>query len=286
MEPPEIAPLDGFQSDDPLSGSTEMLEEPEEMERPIEMRTSAKGKKTVPKKSVAPKESTAPEKSAEPDVDDSIDDLLGGISDTSALMELGKDYASESGSGSEGNGSDTVFETTNFIPVSPIYNRETVGLVGSGAATGFNNPESGVDGENVAKDGADDAADSGGAAAVVGAREAAFEAAVANAAENVASGSVAAGSVADAAPISGVEEDLTVTPRAVSPEGPMVTVASLLPGGEGGSVPAAVEGGAAVGQGGGLPGPGAQDLYGVVPRLLVAPDSALFNSLLVCFYDG
>ena len=286
MEPPEIAPLDGFQSDDPLSGSTEMLEEPEEMERPTEIRTSSKGKKTVPKKSVASKESTAPEKSAEPDVNDSIDDLLGGISDTSALMELGKEYASESGSGSEGNGSDTVFETTNFIPVSPIYDRETVGLVGSGSATGFNNPESGVDGENVAKDGGDDAVESGGAVTVVGAREAAFEAAVANAAESGASGSVAAGSLADATPISGVEEAATFPPRAVSPEGPMVTVASLLPGGEGGSVPAAVGGGAAVGQGGGRPGHGAQGLYGVVPRLLVAPDSAMFNSLLVCFYDG
>jgi hypothetical protein len=177
-----------------------------------------------------------------------------------------------------------VFETENFIPVSPIYQQETAGLVGSGVDTGFYNSfESNGDGETVAKDGVDDVADSGGAAAVVGVGEAAFEAAVANAAEIVASGSVAAGSVADAAPMSGIEKDLTVAPRAVDPEGQMVSVASLLDGEDGGSVPVNVEGGAAVGQGGGLPGPGVQDLFGIVPRLLVAPNADLFNRLLVCF---
>ena len=99
----------------------------------------------------------------------------------------------------------------------------------------------------------------------------------------MAAGSVEAGSVAAATPVSGIDKDLTVTPGAAAPEGHMVSVASLLDGEGGGSVPVNVEGGAAVGQGGGLPGPGVQDLFGIVPRLLVAPNADLFNRLLVCF---
>ncbi len=274
--------MDGSQSDDLMSGSAEMLEEPEEVEKPIEMRISGKGKKPV-----APKKSVEPEKFAEPGVGDSVEDLLGGLSDTSGgLMDISKDCASESGSGSDGRGSEGVFETENFIPVSPIYQHATAGLVGSGVGTGFNNSaESGVGGEDAAKDGGDDVADTGGDAAVVGVGEAAFEAAVANAAEIVASGSVAAGSVADTAPIPGVKEDLTFPPPAIGPEGQM-SVGLLLDRGDGGSVPGDVEGGAAVGQGGGLPGPGVQDLFQEVPQLLVAPNADLFNRLLVCFYSG
>ena len=40
--------------------------------------------------------------------------------------------------------------------------------------------------------------------------------------------------------------------------------------------------GSAVVQGVGLPGPSLQALFGVVPRLLVAPNDDLFNELLVC----
>ena len=269
MDPPEIEPQDGYRSDDPFSGPAEMFEEPEEVERPVEIKKSAKGRKPI-----------ATEKPAEHDGGDSVDELLEGLSDTGALMDISQDYASESGSSTEGRGSDRVFETETLIPVLPIYQQQTAGLVGSGVDAGFYDSFEGSHGdeETEAKDGVDEEDDSGVAAAVVGGGEAAFEAAVADAAAVVAAGSVAA-----AAPVSGNDKDLTVTTGAAAPVEHMVSVASILDGDGGGSVPANVDGGAAVGQGVGLPGPGLQALYGIVPQLLVAPNEDLFNRLLVCF---
>ena len=266
MDPPEIEPHDGNLSDDPLNGPAEMFEEPEEVERPVEMKKSAKGSKLI-----------ATEKPAE--LDDSVDDLLGGMLDTGgALMDIGQDYASESSSSSEGRGSDKVFETETLIPVSPIYQQPTVGLIGSGVDAGCNDSfEGSDDGETEAKDGVDDEDDSGVAASEVGGGEAAFESAVADTAAIVAAGSFAA-----ATPVSGMDKDFNVTTGAAAPEEHMVSVASVLDGDNSGSVPANVDVGSAVVQGVGLPGPSLQALFGDVPRLLVAPNDDLFNELLVC----
>ena len=77
------------------------------------------------------------EKPVETDGCDSVDELLGGSFDTGALMDISQDYKSESGSETEDRGSEGMFEMDTVIPVSPIYRRDTKGLVGSGVDTAF-----------------------------------------------------------------------------------------------------------------------------------------------------
>ena len=271
MDPPEPEPQDGHCSDDLYSGPTEVFEEPVEIERPVETQKSVETEKPV-----------ATEKPVETDGCDSVDELLGGSFDTGALMDISQDYKSESGSETEDRGSEGMFEMETVIPVSPIYRRDTKGLVGSGVDTGFYDSFEGSSGdeETEPKDGVggDEEADTGVGAAVVSEGEAVFEAAIADAAA-----AVAAGSVAAAVPVSGNDNDLTVSNGTAAPVEQLVSVASILDGDGGGSVSANAAGGAAVGQGVGPPEPGLQALYGIVPQLLVAPNMDLFNRLLVGF---
>ena len=275
MDPPEIERQDGHCSDDLFSGPTEMFEEPVEVERPVETKKIVETEKPI----------TA-DTHTETDGCDSVDDLLGSSFDKSVLMDLGQDYASDSGSDrTEDRGSEGMFDPETIIPVSPIYRRDTKGLVGSGVDTGFYDSFEGSSGDEEAepKDGveSDEAADIG-----VGAAEASEGVAVSEAAAADAAAAVAASvGVAAEVPVLGNDNDLTVSNGTTAPVEQLVSVASILArdGDGGGSGTANADGGAAVGQGMGPPEPDLQALYGVVPQLLVAPNMDLFNRLLVGF---
>jgi len=140
VDPPEPEPQDGHCSDDLYSGPTEMFEEPVEVERPVETKKFVETEKPV-----------ATDKPVETDGCDSVDELLGGSFDTGALMDISQDYKSESGSVTEDRGSEGMFEMETVIPVSPIYRRDTKGLVGPGVDTGFYDSFEGSSGDEEAE---------------------------------------------------------------------------------------------------------------------------------------